>query len=263
MSKFVSRREFFHFGAAAAAGGLALATMARAQEAKPALAGGKKVVVVWSECTAPKNIYPKDINGSIAEGLASLPGWEVVTANIEQADQGLPDELLNRCDVLMWWGHKRHAQVKDDLVAKIVKRVRQDGMGFISLHSSHFAKPNKALMGTPCSWGAYKGDSTTLAIKVLDKTHPIAKGVEDFTIDHHERYSDPYAVPKPDSVVFGGAATLKDGKTDTSQVGFAWTIGKGRMFYFQAGHETNPVFADKSIRKIMANAVAWAAPRGR
>jgi trehalose utilization protein len=263
MSKPVSRREFFQIGAAAGAGGLALSAMAKAQEAKPAPAGGKKVVVVWSECTAPKNIYPKDINGSIAEGLASLPGWEVVTANIEQPAQGLPDELLNRCDVLMWWGHQRHGQVKDDLVAKIVKRVRQDGMGFISLHSSHFAKPNKALMGTPCSWGAYKGDSTTLAIKVLDKTHPIAKGVEDFTIDHHERYSDPYAVPKPDSVVFGGAATLKDGKTDTSQVGFAWTIGKGRMFYFQAGHETNPVFADKSIRKIMANAVAWAAPRGR
>ena len=260
MSKPVSRREFLQIGAAATAGGLALTAMARAGEPKAGPAGGKKVVVVWSECTAPKKVYPKDINGSIAEGLACLTGWEVVAANIEQDAQGLPDELLNRADVLIWWGHKRHRQVQDELVKKIVKRVKEGGMGFISLHSSHFAKPNKALMGTPCSWGAYKGDSITLAMKVLDKSHPIAKGVEDFTIDHHERYSDPYAVPKADAIVFGGTATLKNGKTDTSQQGFCWTIGKGRMFYFQAGHETNPVFADKNVRKIMANAVTWAAP---
>ena len=258
MSKPVSRRDFIHLGAAAAAGGLVLSAMAKAQEAQPAPAGGKKVVVVWSECTAPKNVYPKDINGTIAEGLASLPGWEVVTANIDQPAQGLPDELLNRCDVLMWWGHKRHGQVKDDLVAKIVKRVKEDGMGFISLHSSHFAKPNKALMGTPCSWGAYKGDSTTLAIKVLDKTHPIAAGVEDFTIDHHERYSDPYAVPEG-KVIFEGSATLKKGGVDKSKQGFVWQIGKGRMFYFQPGHETNPIFLNETIRKIVANAVKWAA----
>ncbi len=261
MSKPVSRREFFHLGAAAAAGGLVLSAMAKAEDAKPAPAGGKKVVVVWSECTTPKNVYPNDINGSIAEGLAGLPGWEVVAANIDQPAQGLPDELLNRCDVLIWWGHKRHGQVKDDLVAKIVKRVKEDGMGYIPLHSSHFAKPNKALMGTPCSWKVYKADSTTLAIKVLDKTHPIAAGIEDFTIQHEERYSDPYAVPKPDSVVFSGIATLKDGKTDTSQIGLTWTVGKGRVFYFQAGHETKPVFDDKNVRKIMANAVTWAAPR--
>jgi len=256
MSKPVSRREFLQFSAAAA-GGLALAAMARGEDAKPA---AKKVVVVWSECTAPKEVYPKDINGAIAEGLACLDGWEVVTANIDQADQGLPDELLNRCDVLIWWGHKKHNKVSDDLVKKVVKRVKEGGMGFISLHSSHFAKPNKALMGTPCSWGAYKGDCLTLTIKTLDKQHPIAKGVDpEFTVENSERYADPYAVPKPEAVVFNGDAKLKDGKTDTSQIGLTWTIGKGRMFYFQAGHETNPIYFDKNVRKIMANAVTWAA----
>jgi trehalose utilization protein len=231
-------------------------------QSKPGTAAkAKRTVVVWSEGTAPKNVYPNDINGAIAEGLKDLKGWDVVVANLSDPEQGLPDDLLNRADVLIWWGHQRHDQVKDELVAKIVKRVKEDGMGFISLHSSHFAKPNKALMGTPCTWGAYVGDSTTLAIHVKDSKHPIAKGVKDFTVEHSERYSDPYAVPTPDSVVFDGAATLKDGKLDPSQVGLAWQIGKGRMFYFQAGHETNPIFYDANVRKIMMNAVKWAAPK--
>lgn len=220
----------------------------------------KRVVVVWSEGTAPKNVYPKDINGAVAEALASLKNWEVVTASIDQPDQGLPDALLNRADVLVWWGHKRHNDVKDELVAKIVKRVKEDGMGFIALHSSHFAKPNKALMGTPCSWGAYKGDSTTLDVTVKDSSHPIAKGVKNFTIDHSERYSEQYAVNPPEAVVFEGVHHVKDGSTDPSRIGMTWTVGKGKFFYFQAGHETNPVFFDKNVQQIMRNAVKWAAP---
>jgi len=255
----MSRRGFLALGAAAA-GGLALGVKTAAA-AGAAKARGKRVVVVWSEGTAPKNVYPKDINGAIAEALtADLRGWEAVVANLSDPDQGLPDSLLARADVLIWWGHQKHGDVKDDLVEKIVKRVKEGGMGFLSLHSSHFAKPNKALMGTPCTWGAYVGDSVTLKVTVKDSRHPIARGVKEFTIAHHERYSDPYAVPKPDALVFEGVATLKDGKTDPSQQGFCWTIGKGRMFYFQAGHETDPVFFDKNVRLIMSNAVKWAAP---
>ena len=233
-------------------------------------------VVVWSEGTAPQNVYPSDINGAVAEGLACLKGWEIVKANLDDPDQGLSDERLNGCDVLIWWGHKKHRQVKDELVEKIVRRVKADGMGFISLHSSHFAKANIALMslteagkesldkaktkGRVASWGAYKGDSVTLTITVKTPSHPIAKGVTGFTIDHGERYSDPYAVPLPQAVVFEGDAKLKDGTIDHSQVGLCWEIGKGKVFYLQAGHETNPVFFDTNIRKIIANAVQWAAP---
>ena len=103
-------------------------------------------VVVWSEGTAPKAIYPNDINGAVVEGLACLDGWEVIQANLSDPDQGLSDERLAKCDVLVWWGHQKHGEVKDELVKKIVRRVKEDGMGFVSLHSAHFAKPNIALM---------------------------------------------------------------------------------------------------------------------
>jgi len=252
------RRAFLVFVAVTAAGIVLSLTLRTGGAEKPQ---AKRCVVVWSEGTAPKNIYPNDINGAIAEGLKDLQGWEVVVANLSDPNQGLPDSLLNRTDVLIWWGHQRHDRVKDQLVDKIVKRVKEDGMGFISLHSSHFAKPNKKLMGTPCSWKAYVGDSTTLKVTVKDPNHPIAKGIKEFTIVHNERYSDPYAVPKPKAVVFEGIATLKDGGVDPSQQGLTWDVGKGKVFYFQPGHETNPVFFDPTVRKIMINAVTWAAPK--
>lgn len=227
---------------------------------RAAAAGPKKVVVVWSEGTAPKNIYPNDINGAVAEGLKSMRGWEVVTASIDQPDQGISDELLSRTDVLIWWGHKKHNEVKDELVQKIVERVKSGKMGYIALHSSHFAKANKALMGTACSWGAYKADSTVLHVTVKDSTHPIAKGVKDFTIDHSERYSEPYAAPATAVTVFDGVHEVKNGQPDPSRIGMCFEVGQGKVFYFQAGHETNPVFLDKNVQKIMRNAVQWAAP---
>lgn len=163
-------------------------------------------VMVWSEGTAPKAVYPNDINGAVAEGLACLEGWEVVKASLDDPDQGLSDERLNGCDVLVWWGHQKHGKVKDELVKKIVRRVKENGMGFISLHSAHFAKPNITLM-------SQSETSQELLAKVQPK---------------------------------GCVA--------------AWGAYKGKMFYFQAGHETNPVFFDANIRKIIANAVRWAAP---
>jgi trehalose utilization protein len=239
-------------------------------------ASAQRRVVVWSEGTAPKAVYPNDINGAVAEGLACLDGWQVIKANLNDPDQGLSDERLNHCDVLVWWGHQRHGEVKDELARKIVRRVKEDGIGFVSLHSAHFAKPNIALMslsetakhlldkvqpkGRVAAWGAYLGDSVTLKIMVKSPSHPIAKGIQEFTINHSERYSDPYAVPTPQTVVFEGDAKLNDGSIDHSQVGLCWEIGKGKFFYLQAGHETNPVFFDSNVSKIIANAVQWAAP---
>lgn len=246
-----SRREVL--GLSAAATGAILAPSVLMAAAK------KPVVVVWSEGTAPKKVYSDDINGAIVVGLKDdLPGWEVVKAGIDDPEQGVPDGLLNRADVLIWWGHKRHNQVKDELVQKIVKRVKRDGMGFISLHSSHFAKPNKALMGTPCTWGAYIADTTTVKLVVKAPEHPIAQGLpKEYTFVHEERYSEPYAVPEPETVVFDGGHTTKSGQFDPARQGMCWQIGKGKFFYFQPGHESTSVFTDKNVRKILANAVKW------
>lgn len=247
----LSRRAALHrLGATLATGLLASNALA---------ASGKRKVVVWSECTAPTDVYPKDINGAIADGLKSLENWEIVRANIDQPEQGISDELLNSTDVLMWWGHKRHGEVKKSLVDRIEKRVKQGGMGFIALHSSHYAEPYKRLMGTKCSWGEYVADGTSVQVTVKLPDHPIAKGVKDFQLPKIERYGEPFAVPTPEAVVLDGTYTKPNGQTAPGRMGLCWTIGKGRVFYFTPGHETYDDFFRPEVRQIMRNAVEWTA----
>ena len=231
---------------------------------------GKHRVVVWSERTAPKDPYPNDINGAVADALKSLDGWEIVCANIEQPDQGISDDLLKSADVLVWWGHKLHGKVNDDLVKKIVKRVKEDGMGFISLHSAHFAKPFRALMLeiTPAAneeirkkigaWGAYKVDAD-ITITVKDE-HPIIKGVaKSFGLGRTERYGEKFMVPEPESVPLECEYKFADGHTERARQGLCWTVGKGKVFYFQTGHETFTHYFEPNVQQILRNAVAWAA----
>src|ERR1700742_2580472 len=99
-------------------------------------------VLVWDEAPAhaPKSIYPTSINGAIAEGLNADSGGEIsaTAVNIDQPEQGITDEALAAADVLLWWGHARHGEVSDELAAKIKDAVRNNGLGFLALHSAHY-----------------------------------------------------------------------------------------------------------------------------
>ena len=155
----------------------------------------------------------------------------------------------------------RHRNVSDEVVNRIVRRVKDEGMGFIALHSSHFSKALKKLLGADCSFAAYVCDGSSLKVTVKDKNHPIAKGISDFGLANTERYTEPFQAPEPEAVIFDGQYTLPDGTTEASRQGLVWTVGKGKVFYFQPGHETYPHFFDANVRKILCNAVEWMAPK--
>jgi trehalose utilization protein len=229
-------------------------------------ASGRRKVVVWSEGTAnvdpaSKQVYPDDINSAIAEGLKPLEssGWQIIKASLNDPEQGLSDELLSTTDVLIWWGHKKHGEVKDALVDRIERRVKAGQMGFIGTHSCHFAKPFKRLMGTACSWREYVADGTSAQIIVKEPNHPICKGVKNFNLPKIERYGEPFAVPTPESVPLDGLYTKPNGQTEPARMGMCWTVGKGRVFYFTPGHETYNDYFRPEVRQIFVNAVPWAA----
>jgi trehalose utilization protein len=256
----LTRRTALGLGATVAAGLILDLTVL----ADPA----KRTVVVWSEGTAnvdpnSKAIYPDDINTAIADGLKPLAekGWDVVKASLNDPDQGISDDLLKRTDVLIWWGHKKHGEVKNELVAKIDNRVREEGMGFIGTHSAHFSKALKKLLGTACSWREYVADGTSAEIIVKLPDHPICAGVKDFKLPKIERYGEPFAVPTPEAVPLEGIYTKPDGKNENARMGLCWTIGKGRVFYFTPGHETYNDYHRPEVRQIFVNAVQWAAPK--
>ena len=87
---------------------------------------------------------------TIADALNTDPAIEATTATLQEPEHGLTVERLAETDVLVWWGHKDHGAVADEIVERVAKRV-WEGMGLIVLHSGHFSKIFKRLMGTPCA----------------------------------------------------------------------------------------------------------------
>ena len=43
--------------------------------------------------------------------------------------------------------------------------------------------------------------------------------------------------------------------------GCCWRRGRGKVFYFQPGHEGNPTYYIPQVQQILTNAVRWAAPQ--
>lgn len=211
-------------------------------------------VLLWSEWTEPKSVYPDGIHGAIAHFLAAQ-GFSTTLATFEEAGQGLPDRVLEAAGVLFWFGHKKHKRVEDATVDRVVRHVTERGMGFIPLHSSHASKPMQALMGTGCLFPSWNEDNGPERIEVRLPDHPIARGVSDFTLPQTEMYGEPFDVPEPEAVVFH--STWETGETFRS--GCCWTRGQGRIFYFRPGHETYPIFFNPIVQTILTNAVVWAA----
>jgi trehalose utilization protein len=217
-------------------------------------------VTVWNEFRHEreddevKAVYPDGIHNCIKEFLQKDDELNVRTATLDEECCGLTDDVLNSTDVLIWWGHCHHEEVPDELVEKIYNRV-MCGMGFIALHSAHFSKPFKRLMGSTCSLKWRDGDRERLWCVL--PSHEIAKDVpEQIVIPVEEMYGERFDVPTPDELIFIG--WFSGGEVFRS--GCAWNKGLGRVFYFQPGHESNPTYHIEAVQKIIKNAVHWANP---
>jgi trehalose utilization protein len=215
-------------------------------------------VLAWSEMTEPASVYPQGINGALADYLNTCAGITARVAQIADPDQGVSKAALAETDVLLWFGHQRHGEVGDEAVARVVEAVKERGIGYFALHSSHFAKPLKALLGTPCSFRTYVADGKPGRILVAAPDHPIAKGVADFVIPAEEWYGEPYQVPTPEAIIIAG---VYNDATELVRDGLVWTVGKGRVFYFRPGHETYPIFYMPEVRRLVENGVRWLARR--
>lgn len=221
-------------------------------------------VVVWGENVHEHTnaevqaIYPRGMHHAIAEGLRDLlPSAAITTATLQEEEHGLTEERLATTDVLTWWGHKAHDKVKDAVVDRIQQRVLE-GMGLIVLHSGHYSKIFKRLMGTSCSLTWREADERE-RLWVCNPGHPIARGIDRcFELPAEEMYGEPFGVPVPEEQVF--ISWFEGGEVFRS--GCCWTRGNGKVFYFRPGHETYPTYLDKNVRRVLANAVEWARPQG-
>lgn len=224
-------------------------------------------ILVWNEgvheaLNEPEHIgqmYPEGIHGAIAAGLREVyPDADISTATLSSdEDHGLSEETLAGTDVLLWWGHKAHAEVGDHVVDRVQRHVL-GGMGLLVLHSGHFAKVFTRLLGTSCSL-SWRNDGERELIWTVKPSHPIAEGVESpIVIPEQEMYGELFDIPEPDDLIF--ISSFSGGEVFRSGVTF--TRGRGRIFYFSPGDQEYPVYHHPQIRKVIANGVEWAAQPG-
>jgi len=224
--------------------------------------------VVWNEFVhekeheAVRKVYPEGIHRCIAEALEKTGDFTVKTATLEEAEHGLTKEVLDQTQVLYWWGHMAHDKVQDEIVAQVKQRVLE-GMGLIVLHSGHYSKIFRALMGTTCSL-KWREAAEKERIWIIEQSHPIAEGLDlndggYFEIPHEEMYGERFEIPVPDELIF--VSWFQGGEVFRS--GCCWTRGAGRIFYFRPGHEAYPTYYNENVQKVLANAGRWAAERVR
>lgn len=223
---------------------------------------GKTIrVTVWNEFRHEKldpqisRIYPDGMHEVIAKYLRAQTDMRVRTATLDEPDHGLTQAVLDDTDVLIWWGHMAHGDVRDEVVERICKRIL-DGMGLIVLHSGHLSKIFRRLMGTTCNI-KWREAGEKERIWVVEPGHPIASGLkEHFEVEHEEMYGERFDIPPPDELVF--ISWFKGGEVFRS--GCCFYRGGGRVFYFRPGHETYPTYHNQEVLRVIANAVRWAAP---
>lgn len=219
-------------------------------------------VCVWGEYRHEKKnpkvaeIYPNGMHEAIAANLRKVADFQVTTAFLDQdADNGLTEEKLKNTDVLTWWGHMAHHDVADITVERVCNRVLQ-GMGLIVLHSGHFSKIFKKLMGTTCNL-KWRESNDREILWVTRPGHPITAGIDDhFVLPAEEMYGEYFDIPEPLETVF--ISSFSGGEVFRS--GLTFTRGAGKIFYFRPGHETYPTYHDRNVMRVIENAVKWAKP---
>ena len=215
--------------------------------------------VVWGENVHEQenkivgDLYPNGMHQCIADVLNAAGGIEATTATLQQEEHGLPAERLAQTDVLLWWGHAAHGDVSDEVTERVCEAV-WSGMGMIFLHSAHFAKPFKRLMGAACNL-TWREAGERERIWLTSPNHPIAHGLPNpFDLEHEEMYGEPFGVPEPLETVF--VSWFQGGEVFRS--GLTYKRGAGNIFYFRPGHETYPTYHDANVHKVLTNAVKWA-----
>jgi len=219
-------------------------------------------VLVWNEFRhertegAACTVYPHGIHTAIADGLQARGGVAVRTATQDEPEHGLTEEVVAATDVLIWWGHIAQQDVRDDVVARVQRRVLE-GMGMILLHASLGAKIFKALLGTSGTH-TWREAGEKERLWNVAPAHPITHGIGAyFELPRTEMYGEYFDIPAPEALIF--IPWFAGGEVFRS--GCCWPRGYGRIFYFAPGHETFPIYYDEHVRTVLWNAVQWARPR--
>ena len=226
----------------------------------------KKIrVTVWNENLDehrhPETLkrYPGGLHCYIPEYLNREPDIVARGVTFQDEDFGVPDSVLDDTDVMVLYSHMAQDMVSDERAEAVVDRVANRGMGLILLHSAISMKAVRRLLG-PGGFTGYREVGEKERVWVTKPAHPIAEGLPPyFEFPQSEVYLEPGSLAREDDLIFiswyqGGAA---------ARTGMTWQHGDGKIFWFSPGHLTFDIMNTDIHKKIILNAIRWAAPKFR
>ncbi len=219
-------------------------------------------LTIWNEFLHEKQsepvraLYPEGIHKAIGAGVAQLGDFSLRYATLDEPEHGLPQGVLEHTDVLFWWAHLAHDKVSDEVVKRVHEEVLK-GMGLVVLHSGHFSKIFKRVLGTHGSLKWREADEKERLWNLMP-SHPVMAGIpEYFELEQEEMYGERFDIPTPDDLLM--ISWFQGGEVFRSVC--AWRRGHGKVVYIRPGHETYPTYKNEHILRLLANAATWAARR--
>jgi len=241
----------------------------------------KKRVLVWTDAaglhTNERPIaYPEGIHEAIAAFLNGSGEFDAVPFAVDE--ECLESESLDQFHAIVMWGHGR--PISPEAQQSVAHQVESGKIGIVGLHSILIFRSNPVLVTRLFGQTRQYGweDDVPMRFSVTREAHPIFEGVESFEI-RDEAYYEPFGLVEGCDVLLN--MEVPDCETRMSRVfspelgkyeakefhvaglvsRAAWTyeVGRGRSFYFQPGHETDPTYRNPAVQGIVSRGVRWVA----
>ena len=204
-------------------------------------------------------LYPEGMHATIAAGVAARAGRSGARAHRDAAGArarphaGGPGRH-RRADLVgphrarprsttPWWTASRRRCSAGWACSRCTRRTTRRS-------SSACSAPRAACAGATRASASWCGPSTPPIPIAAGVPHPIV-------IDAHEMYGEHFDIPAPDELVF--VSSFAGG--EVFRGGCCFRRGAGRIFYFSPGDQDYPIYHHPDVRRVIANAVEWAAPR--
>ena len=202
-------------------------------------------------------VHPTGIHGTLAKLFGEEADMQVRTVTMDMPECGLTQEVLDDTDVLVWWAHIAHDRVPDEIAMRVKQAVLK-GMGFIALHSAHQCKPLQMLLGTS---GALKWREDDRArVWCTCPTHPIAAGIRNRSSCRRRRCTASSSTSPSRTIWCSSAGTPAARCSAPAARGRAATA---RSSTSSPVTRRSAATSCPEVRRILKNAVRWAAPAMR
>ncbi len=198
----------------------------------------------------------------------AIPGIHWAEVKQPSANDSYTADQARKYDVIVLYDFVQ--EISEIQKQNLVRLLKEDGKGLVGLHhcigdyqawpefrrilGGRYYLSKRSEEGTEYQPGEFLHEQT-FTVRIALQSHPIARGLKDFEIND-ETYKGFYVNPGVTELL------LADHPSSGPVIGWAHQYGKARVVYVQPGHGP-AAYANAGYRRLVENAIYWAARRGR